>query len=118
MYKNLERIMKEYLMITKYQKMYLFIKEFLKEKDIDIIRICKLPNRNNLLLYEYRYTICMCLYNELNITGKFISDILGISEDTVCTTLNAFPIDIAINKHKKLYNDLINKLIKEVNNAK
>ena len=76
--------------------------------------MCKLFVRDNLLLYEYRYTVCMCLYNELDTNAKFVSEILGLSEETICKTLNAFPIEIAINKHKKLYYDLIHELIKKV----
>lgn len=101
-------------MATKYPKAYRFLKEFLKEKDINIIQMCKLFVRDNLLLYEYRYTVCMCLYNELDTNAKFVSEILGLSEYTITKTLNAFPIDIAINKHKKLYYDLIHELIKKV----
>ena len=105
-------------MASKYPKMYNWLKDYLQSKDIDIENIFTRKVQGSDIYFEQRCVVCNALYHELYIDTQFIGDIVGLTKVTVAKILNVFTLEDCMIKHKDLYEDLINNLIKEVDNAK
>lgn len=104
-------------MASKYPKMYNWLKDYLKSKGINIEDIFTRKVQGSNIYFEQRCVVCNALYHELCIDTQFIGDIVGLTKVTVAKILNVFTLEDCLIKHKGLYEDLINNLIKEVDNV-